>query len=219
MARLLATRLGTINGHQIWLQPLAKQINGAALQKEANLLYVSLQLCENVHDQTLALFAYECASKVCCIVVMSALYSKLHALPDQSLLDLFRKLSENLDKRPIVYECEESGQLIFRESTPLAPTLISRLAAIDWKTVVVRFMINDPYISNAAFKGRVRVCQHCHSLGDTFMRCGHCCAVYYCSKEHQHTDWNIHRTVCATLKTEKKEIKKQHVPFALAAVE
>ena len=61
-------------------------------------------------------------------------------------------------------------------------------------TVVRRMMVDKKY--RKMFCGKeMRACGLCFCVGN-LQKCGNCCEVYYCCREHQVEDWKHHKPAC-----------------------
>ena len=52
-------------------------------------------------------------------------------------------------------------------------------------------------------------CEVCKKSDIKLLRCSKCRSVYYCTKEHQQTDWKTHKTVCGQLEKKRIELEKK----------
>ena len=61
-------------------------------------------------------------------------------------------------------------------------------------TIVQRMMVDKKY--RKMFCGKeMRACGLCFCVGN-LQKCGNCCEVYYCCREHQVEDWKHHKPAC-----------------------
>ncbi|XP_067208352.1 egl nine homolog 1 isoform X3 [Linepithema humile] len=57
------------------------------------------------------------------------------------------------------------------------------------------------------------ICAVCNKT-DKLLRCSHCKAVYYCTKDHQRRDWERHKEFCTTHPARDAPVDKQTFPIA-----
>ena len=54
--------------------------------------------------------------------------------------------------------------------------------------------------------GCCQVCKRAGTKGEPLKRCSRCNCLFYCSKEHQKSDWKYHKKVCSYLSTAAEEV-------------
>ncbi|RUP50230.1 hypothetical protein BC936DRAFT_139901 [Jimgerdemannia flammicorona] len=126
-------------------------------------------------------------------------FSKLHDTDQVLLLGLYQGLIRSQEcKIQEFLEAYESGELrSLIESTYSSVTERARGDYYKWflqnrelfdslKPPSIRFTTGEAY--------NIKTCHVCNKTTTT--SCGRCRKVWYCSKEHQRTDWKEHKLVC-----------------------
>ena len=53
-------------------------------------------------------------------------------------------------------------------------------------------------------------CNYCSKEEEKLQRCSACKQVYYCSAQHQRSDWTNHKSVCKQLQEQPKEVNSKY---------